>query len=51
VTQQQLDAANKYFQQLKPQCVEVQVSYQERASRRKEEIAALKQAYKLLNGE
>jgi hypothetical protein len=50
-TQEQLTMANKYYQELKPQCVEVQVSYEERAARRKQEIEALKKAYKILSGD
>ena len=50
-TQKQLDSANAYFAELKPQCVEVQVSFAERVKMRNEEIAALKEAYKALNGE
>merc|ERR1711957_610577 len=50
-TQEQLDMANKYYGELKPQCVEVHVSFEERSRNRVEEIEALKQAYKILNGE
>jgi len=50
-TQKQLDSANAYFGELKPQCVEVQVSFAERVKMRNDEIAALKEAYKALNGE
>jgi hypothetical protein len=49
LTQEQLDKANKYFEDLKPLCVEVQVSYKDRVAKRKEEIAALKQAYEILD--
>jgi len=49
LTQQQLDKANTYFEDLKPLCVEVQVSYKDRVAKRKEEIVALKQAYKILD--
>mmetsp|Transcript_124715 Transcript_124715/g.233208 ORF Transcript_124715/g.233208 Transcript_124715/m.233208 type:complete len:683 (+) Transcript_124715:76-2124(+) len=48
-TNEQLSAATDYFEELKPQCVEVNVSYEERAQRREEEIAALKQAYEILD--
>jgi len=41
--------ANEYFETLKPTCMEVQVSYEERVARRKEEIAALEEAYKVLD--
>eukprot|EP00928_Gymnodinium_smaydae_P062015 TRINITY_DN45967_c0_g1_i1.p1 TRINITY_DN45967_c0_g1~~TRINITY_DN45967_c0_g1_i1.p1 ORF type:complete len:719 (+),score=236.06 TRINITY_DN45967_c0_g1_i1:110-2158(+) len=50
-SQKQLDMANAYYQELKPQCLVVHVSYEERVSRRQEEIAALKEAYRVLNGE
>merc|ERR1719433_1583477 len=42
--QLELDKANKYFEYLKPSCLEVHVSYEERAAKRKEEIAALNEA-------
>mmetsp|Transcript_106058 Transcript_106058/g.165572 ORF Transcript_106058/g.165572 Transcript_106058/m.165572 type:complete len:655 (+) Transcript_106058:66-2030(+) len=48
-TQEELDAALKYQQYLKPLCLEVHVSYEERVARRKEEIAALKEAYAILD--
>merc|ERR1719159_289216 len=48
-TQKELDAALKYYADLKPQCLEVKVSYEERAAKRQEEIEALKQAYEMLN--
>mmetsp|Transcript_95246 Transcript_95246/g.183665 ORF Transcript_95246/g.183665 Transcript_95246/m.183665 type:complete len:672 (+) Transcript_95246:67-2082(+) len=44
-----LDAANKYYDELKPACLEVHVSYEERVARRQEEIAALRQAYEILD--
>jgi len=47
--QAQLKAANQYYEELKPQCVEVHVSYEERATMRQEEIAALQEAYKILD--
>merc|ERR550514_1882224 len=45
-----LDKANEYFEYLKPTCLEVKVSYKERAEKRQEEIAALKEAYAILDG-
>jgi len=51
LTRDQLAAANSYYQELKPQCVVVHVSFAERAKRREEEIASLQQAYRILNGE
>mmetsp|Transcript_81271 Transcript_81271/g.156968 ORF Transcript_81271/g.156968 Transcript_81271/m.156968 type:complete len:659 (-) Transcript_81271:134-2110(-) len=47
--QEELDKANAYFEELKPACLEVHVSYEERAAKRKEEIAALKEAYEILD--
>jgi len=47
--QAMLKAANQYYEELKPQCVEVNVSFEERAAMRQEEIAALKEAYKILD--
>merc|ERR1719446_1544086 len=47
--QEQLDEANKYFDYLKPNCLEIHVSYEERVARRKEEMAALKEAYAILD--
>lgn len=49
-TQEQLDMANKYYGELKPQCVTVHVTYEERAAKRKEEIKALQEAYRILDG-
>merc|ERR1719159_1102793 len=48
-TQEELDAALKYYEELKPMCLEVHVSYEERAAKRQEEIEALKEAYKILS--
>lgn len=50
-TQKQLDAAMDYFDKLKPSCVNVEQPYEERVQRREEEIAALKEALEILNGE
>jgi len=47
--QKELDSANAYYEELKPACLEVHVSYEERAAKRKEEIAALKEAYEILD--
>merc|ERR1719195_347247 len=44
----QLQRANAYYEDLKPSCVETHVSFEERSARRTEEIAALKEAYKVL---
>merc|ERR1719199_628093 len=48
-TQAELDKALEYQQYLKPVCLEVHVSYEERVARRKEEIEALKEAYEILD--
>merc|ERR1719277_1366826 len=48
--QEELDAALAYFDKLKPSCVEVGVSYDDRVARRKEEIASLQEALEILNG-
>jgi len=45
----QLAMANAYYEELKPQCIEVHVSFEERAKMRQDEIEALQQAYKLLD--
>merc|ERR1719333_1558253 len=49
-TQEELDAALKYYEELKPQCLEVHVSYEERAAKRQEEIDSLNKAYEALSG-
>merc|ERR1719182_1080312 len=48
-TQEELDKALEYQEYLKPVCLEVHVSYEERVARRKEEIEALKEAYDILD--
>jgi len=50
-TQKELDAALAYYDKLKPSCVDSGVSYDDRVSRRKEEIVSLQEALKILNGE
>merc|ERR1719401_439686 len=49
-TQKELDAALMYFDKLKPSCVDADVSYDDRVSRRKEEIESLQEALRILNG-
>merc|ERR1719478_1402650 len=50
-TQTELDAALKYYDKLRPDCVDAGVSYEERVKRRKEELESLQDAYKILAGE
>merc|ERR1719433_2215873 len=50
-TQKELEASLAYFDKLKPSCVEVGVSYDDRVARRKDEIASLQEALKILNGQ
>lgn len=45
----QLAMANAYYEELKPQCVQVQVTYADRAAMRQDEIKALQEAYKILD--
>jgi len=48
-TQEELDKANDYYTYLKPVCLEVHVSYEERVKQRQEEIDALNEAYDILD--
>jgi len=48
-TQKELDKALDYQSNLKPVCLEVHVSYEERVAARKAEIEALKEAYSMLD--
>jgi len=50
-TQAELDAAVKYYEKLKPSCVDTGISWEERIKRREEEMQSLKEAYKILTGE
>jgi chromosome segregation ATPase len=50
-TQTELDAALKYYDKLKPDCVDSGITYEERVKRRKEELESLQDAYKILAGE
>jgi len=49
-TQDELLAADRYFEKLKPQCIDQGVSYEERVAAREAEIASLKQALEILSG-
>jgi len=46
--QSQLDAAMKYYEQLKPSCVDAGLSYSDRVAARNEEVQSLKEALKIL---
>jgi len=48
-TQAELNSANEYYGNLKPVCLEVHVSFEERAAARQAEIQALKEAYGILD--
>merc|ERR1719146_28775 len=50
-TQKELNAALKYFDKLKPSCLDAGVDFAERTARREEEIASLKDALKTLGEE
>merc|ERR1719355_359349 len=43
-TQKELDSAMKYFEKLKPQCIETGESYEDKVAARKEEIESLQEA-------
>jgi hypothetical protein len=47
----ELDAANQYFEKLKPSCLDAGMSFEERNARRQEEIQSLQEALRILNGE
>merc|ERR1719171_3391824 len=50
-TQDQLLAANRYYDKLKPTCVDTGISYEDRVKAREEEIQSLKEALKILSGQ
>jgi hypothetical protein len=50
-TQKELDAALKYYDKLRPTCVDSGTSYEDRVARRKAEIESLQGALKIINGE
>merc|ERR1719213_308690 len=49
LTQGELDAALAYYDKLKPDCVDHNLSYSERVQMREEEIQSLKEALQILN--
>merc|ERR1719265_2312080 len=50
-TNEELTAALDYYEKLKPDCVDLGLSYEDRVARRKEEIVSLQEALKILTGE
>jgi len=46
-----LDAANGYYEKLKPACVQEHVSYEKRKAMREEEVASLRQALEVLEND
>merc|ERR1719387_2904382 len=48
-TQDELLAADRYFEKLKPQCIDAGVSYEDRVKAREAEIQSLKEALKILS--
>jgi len=50
-TQKELDAALAYYEKLKPSCVDVGESFEDRVARRKEEIESLQEALRILSGD
>jgi chromosome segregation ATPase len=51
LTQSELDKALNYYDKLKAECVDTQLSYEERVQMREEEIQSLQEALKVLSGE
>jgi hypothetical protein len=49
--QAELDSILEYYEKLKPQCITKAPSYEERKARREKEIAGLKEALSILEGE
>jgi len=50
-SEKELNAANNYFEKLKPSCLDAGMSLEERNARRDEEIQSLQEALRILNGE
>merc|ERR1719263_1783042 len=51
LTQTELDKALEYYDKIKAECVDTQLSYEERVKMREEEIQSLQEALKVLAGE
>jgi len=51
LTHEELDAALKYYDELKPSCLDQGLSYADRVAQREEEIKSLQEALKILAGE
>jgi len=51
LNQEQLDAADKYYEKLKPDCVDSGINYEERVKLREEEMQSLQEALKILQGQ
>lgn len=47
-TQKELDAANAYYEKLRPDCVDTGKSYAERKAQREQEMKDLKEALEML---
>merc|ERR1719456_1370770 len=50
-TKKELTASLAYYDRLKPSCINADVSYHDRVEQRKEELASLQNALKILSGE
>jgi len=50
-TQDNLDSALAYYEKLKPSCVDAGVSFEDRVTRRQEEIQSLQEALRIFGGE
>lgn len=49
-TQEELEAAQAYYEKLKPSCVDSGATYEERVAKREEEIQSLKEALGIITG-